>query len=356
MSGSVRDGWHPSGLCSQFLCDVASFGDASRTDDARTYVRKGLYDGLRTSFEAEGIPLAECYHEDRGDGVMVVVPPRIDPALLITSVAQRLRAEVRRHNEFSSAAVRMRLRVAVHTGDVHWDGAGLVGTAVNHAFRILDAEPFKELLRASGADLALIVSQRVYDDVVRHGRGLVDRRDYRQVEIAVKETHTTAWVTLPGRGLPDGPPEERADGETAELAPAGGGEHTVVPAATEDALEEFLARTLDEDPRKSHGAWGYEGGALPNDVLFALVDRALDLPQMAGERTRERVVGALPVEIRSVIPRSSDARSDTYEIIRTCLDYPGGLQALLHVLQGFAGESLALARLKQAIAGLLLGP
>jgi hypothetical protein len=62
------------------------------------------------------------------------------------------------------------------------------------------------------------------------------------------------------------------------------------------------------------------------------------------------------LQIRAVIPRSADARSDTYEIIRTCLDYPGGLQELLRALRGFAGDSLALGRLERAIARLLLGP
>ncbi|MFI0357164.1 hypothetical protein [Actinomadura sp. 9N407] len=331
MSGSAREGWHPSGLCSQFVCDIAAFGDGKRTDDVRAHVRKALYGGLAESFAAEGIPLDDCHHEDRGDGVMVIVPPHFDTALLITTVVTRLRAAVRRHNAFSSEAAQMRLRVAVHTGEAHWDGTGLVGEAVNHTFRILDAGAFKDLLRDSGADLALIVSQRVYDDVVRHGRELVDPGDYRQIDVEVKETQTTAWVSVPGTGLPN----------------------TGLPAVPNSGA---VVPSPHRVPDRDDVPWLPGGEATSNDILFELVDHALEIPQMAAERSRERVVSALPLQIRTVIPRSMDARSDTYEIIRTCLDYPGGLQELLSALRGFAGDSLALGRLERAIARLLLGP
>jgi hypothetical protein len=103
------------------------------------------------------------------------------------------------------------------------------------------------------------------------------------------------------------------------------------------------------------GGWLYEGRDVPPAVLFELVDYALAIQQMAGERERERVVAALPVRIAGMIPRSFNARADTYEIIRTCLDYPGGLQALLAALDGFAGESLAFGEFKQAVVRLLYG-
>src|SRR5262249_21746003 len=117
--------------------------------------------------------------------------------VLLTSLAEQLRAEVRRHNEVSSQAAQMRLRVAVHTGEVRFDGYGLLGTAVNHAFRILDAAPFKEAFRDSPANVGLIVSEPVYDDVVRPGLGLVDPSDYRRISVEVKETVATAWINVP---------------------------------------------------------------------------------------------------------------------------------------------------------------
>ncbi|MFB4318160.1 hypothetical protein [Actinomadura sp. 21ATH] len=334
----AAEGWRPSGLCTIFVCDIASFGDAGRTDEARTHVRRAMYAALEAAFAVPGaVPLGECHVEDRGDGAMVIMPPHADRATCVTEVAAMLLARLRVHNGVSNEAARLRLRTALHTGEAHWDGTGVVGDAVNHAFRILDAPAFKEVMRASGAQLGLAVSEAVYGDVVRHGRGAVDPEDYRRIGVEVKETRAAAWVTLPGRGLP--PPEPPAEpGGVLMATPPGA---VVAPPPWWEAPVEGRAGS----------------GAVPSgDVLFELVEHALAIPQMTAERSRERVVNALPLQIRSVIPRSFDARSDTYEIIRTCLDYPGGLQELLRALRGFAGDSLALGRLERAIAQLLLGP
>jgi len=194
-------GWEPRGSCAIFACDVVSFGDPARTDVAKRYVRDGLYRGLRDSFDSVGIGFDACYREDRGDGALLALPPATDMSVLLGALIHRLRAEVRRHNEVSSSSAQMRLRLAVHTGEVQWDGNGLVGTAVDHAFRILEAAPFKEAVTSSEAMVALIVSERVYGDVVRHGRGDVDPSDFWQVSVSVKETRTTAWMMAPGLRL-----------------------------------------------------------------------------------------------------------------------------------------------------------
>ena len=360
-------GWRPSGQCTQFVCDVASFGDERRSDDARMRVRKGLYDALRAAFTAEGIAWEECYAEDRGDGVLIIVPPQVDTALLLTSVPYRLRGEVRRHNAYSSEAVRIQLRVAVNTGEVHADEQGLVGTALNHAFRILDADPFKEALRASGADVALIVSSRVYDDVVRQGRGLLDPNDYRRIDIAVKELKGSAWVTLPGRGAPElgagrkERPEDGRDGGGA-MVPAGGdgppaarGPGGAAGRNPADPDAPFGDGGFGNGAGQPAAGWPYGGGDVPSELLFELVDLAQAIPHLAVERGRDQVVAALPPEIAGAIPRSNNARSDIYAIIRTCLDYQDGLVVLVGVIGRFVGKSLPFQELHRAVRRLLYG-
>jgi class 3 adenylate cyclase len=308
--------WRPAGMCSMFVCDIVAFGDTERDDDTRTHVRRSLYGGLERSFAAGEIPLGDCYQEDRGDGVMIVVPPHFDTARLITSVLEELRADIRRHNKLSSDKARLRLRVAVHTGECRWDGNGLVGESLNHAFRILDAPVFKAALRTSDADVALIVSQHVHDEVVRHGRGRVDPAAYRRVEVSVKETRTTAWIMMPG-------------GRAA------------VPSAAVVAPEPVPAP--------------YRGGetAIPG---IDLVDLLLRIPRMAEQSGRDRVVGALPLYIGGVISRAADARSDVYEIIRTCRDYDDGLPLLFQTIRAFVGDSSTLRQAEDAVRRQLLEP
>jgi hypothetical protein len=360
-SAAGGDGWLPSGLCSQFVCDIASFGAANRSDAARDHVHKALYKALRKAFDAENCPFVSCYHEDRGDGVLMVVPPDVNPALLLTSVALRLRGEVREHNDFSNESTRMVVRVAVNVGMADWNGLGVVGQAVNDAFRILNADPFKRVLALSGAELGLIVTDRVYQDVVRHGRGLLDRRDYRPFQVAVKELRETAWITLPGSGAPpEPPPDSGADGTMVPISgdiatpPTTVLDAAVPRAATGPAAD--MAELAELVGQNGFGGLRYPDGDVPPAVLFELADHALKIPQLSSDHERHEVVRALPQRIGGAISRSPVARTDVHAIIRTCLDYPGGLGYLLETLHGFAGDSLPLARFKRALFELLCKP
>jgi hypothetical protein len=275
-------------------------------------LRTALYDRLRESFERSGVPFHQCYCEDRGDGAIVVVPSRIGTAVLVSPLVDRLRAGLRRHNEVSSEIARIRLRVALHTGEVGTDDHGIVGTAVTYVFRILDAPPLKEALVGSDACLAFIASDQVYDDVIRHAVDLIDPDEYRPVDVRVKETTARAWIRVPSA-----PPPTRQVTPRDVIAPAG----------------------VNGVPLPHHHA----------GTLFDIVDQLLDLPVMAAEKGREQVVGALRKEIATVIPRQAEARMDVYCILRTCLNYQGGLVELLTGLRGFTGDSSAMRSFEESV-------
>jgi tetratricopeptide (TPR) repeat protein len=110
---------------------------------------------------------------------------------------------VRRHNSGRPVAERIRLRIALHAGEVVYDEHGVTGASINLAFRLLDAQPLREALEASSGTLALIVSSWFFDEVVRHSVA-VDLNQYRPVHAEVKETSTRAWIHLP-----DGPTIDR---------------------------------------------------------------------------------------------------------------------------------------------------
>jgi hypothetical protein len=191
------NGWNPSGRCVIFACDIVSFGREGRHDRIQRRLRDALYEGLSRSFDDCGVPFAGCYREDRGDGVIVVPPPHTDPTLLVAPLVDRLRAELRRHNEISSDLVKIRLRVSMHSGEVEADGHGIVGTAVNHVFRLLDAPQFKEAFNASADHVGVIVSEAFHEAVIRTGEGMVDPDDYVPLRIHNKETSTTVWMRKP---------------------------------------------------------------------------------------------------------------------------------------------------------------
>jgi hypothetical protein len=136
------------------------------------------------------------HDEDRGDGLIMVMPPEVPTSLLIEPIAEILREMLRLHNRRHSELSRIRLRMSVHAGHVAHDGKGLVGRTPVHLTRLLDASEFKRELVATTADLGLIVSARVYDEVV------MDPEPYRSIVVENKETTTVAWVRLsPGSWL-----------------------------------------------------------------------------------------------------------------------------------------------------------
>jgi hypothetical protein len=181
-------------VCGLFAVDIAGFGEPCRDDDVRLYVHRSLYDMLEVAFDGSGVPWADCVHEDRGDGALVVVPPAIPAAGLIHPIPDKLLVLVRRHNRVSCDAARIQLRVAVHIGPVHHDGHGFVGHDVNFLYRMLDAPAFKRMLAGSGSEIAFITSCYLYENVVVRRPSLVGPDMFKPVAVRVKETRARAWA------------------------------------------------------------------------------------------------------------------------------------------------------------------
>jgi hypothetical protein len=183
------------------VVDVVGFGDHRRNNAAQVAVRTGLYRALQRAVPAAGISWAECEHEDRGDGALVLVPPELPKAPLVEDLPGALVAALREHNRRHSAAEQVRLRMALHAGEINYDEHGVTSNAINLAFRLLDSAPLKEALAESSSVLAIITSTWFFEEVVRHSR-VCDPDAYRSVSVTAKETTTTAWMYLPDREIP----------------------------------------------------------------------------------------------------------------------------------------------------------
>jgi hypothetical protein len=121
------------------VVDVARFTASDRTMIHQLAVHEGLYNVLRGAFTEAGVDLGTCTMEDRGDGMMILVPQGVDDSKLADQLPTRLVAGLRRHNAIHSAEAAIQLRVVLHAGQVYQDGHGAVSQAVNFAFRILEA-------------------------------------------------------------------------------------------------------------------------------------------------------------------------------------------------------------------------
>jgi tetratricopeptide (TPR) repeat protein len=182
--------------------DVEGFSDPHRDDAAQTAVRARVYELVREAFDSAGVPWADCTHEDRGDGAIVLVPAEISKVLLLDPLPGHLSAALTDHNRDAPLAERIRLRLAVHAGEISVDQHGLSGIDLIEACRMLDADELRGALRHSPVPLAVIVSGTVYDGIVRHRHRTIDPSTYHPVTIEVKRTKLPAWIHLPGTRTP----------------------------------------------------------------------------------------------------------------------------------------------------------
>ncbi|MFG2084653.1 MULTISPECIES: hypothetical protein [unclassified Spirillospora] len=179
-----------------FAVDIASFG--SRHDPAvQRHLRSSIHRIVRESCQAVGLSWDACYSEDRGDGLFVIAGPEAGIDDLLGPLAIQLLGGVRRHNRLANREAQIRLRVAVNAGYIQFDDHGATGVALNHLFRLLDAAPLKYKLAEVSGDFALIVSHRLFEEVVVHSVGVIEPSSFMCVPVKVKETHDRGWVWMP---------------------------------------------------------------------------------------------------------------------------------------------------------------
>lgn len=171
------------------VVDVERFGDPTRNDRDRVVVRRGLYAALKRAFDDIGATWD--HHEDRGDGVLILVHPQIPKSVLVDEFPDFLIRALDSHNKEHPTPQGIRLRVALHAGEVTFDDTGVVATAVNVAFRLLDSDELRQALKCTPSAAALIVSSWFFDEVVRHS---LTNATYRPVRITAKETSTVGWI------------------------------------------------------------------------------------------------------------------------------------------------------------------
>lgn len=207
--------YHP-----MLVVDVERFG--ARSYDGQRRLRERLYQVMRSSLNAVGISPEDVRQEDRGDGGFWILPVAVPKAVITGPFVHRLNEELRRHNErperdVTGLRVMMRLRVALHAGEVGEDTNGWVGPDLNTAFRLVNADAVRRALAEDEeAAFALIMSRHWYEAVRGHRIEELDLAAVRPAHVSSKEVEETAWVYVPGHAVPR-EPSRRVRERLAEL-------------------------------------------------------------------------------------------------------------------------------------------
>jgi hypothetical protein len=187
---------HPQPLngenCTVILSDVVGFGSLARTDEDRRVIREALFSMTHTALQ--DLPDVWSW-DDRGDGLLTVVPPSVPTAKVIGHLHKELPAALDEHNRAHRDSARIQLRVAINVGPVITDTMGVSGEAIIVTARLVEAPLFKEAMKKHHASLGIIASTFIYETIIRHDLGLTD---YSQVQVNVKESSLLAWMKLFG--------------------------------------------------------------------------------------------------------------------------------------------------------------
>lgn len=161
------------------------------TDASQVEKQRAMAAMVRDACARGALERAQWHTQDQGDGELALLPPGIDEARVLTALWREFREGLHRYNRHANASARLRMRVAAHEGMTYLADSGFAGTAINTVCRLRDCREAKDALRAAEGDMVLIVSDRIYEDVIRGHDGL---------DLAASE-FSEALIEIPDKGF-----------------------------------------------------------------------------------------------------------------------------------------------------------
>jgi hypothetical protein len=180
-------------------------GSTRRSNPIKRELRNLIYRLLGEAMTYAGIEACDCDDViDRGDGILMLIKPTdaVPKTLLLSQLVPELARLLADYNlSLPTEAWQqrgLRLRVAVHAGEVHYDGQGYFGEALDITFRLLDSPQFKARMRKIAAPLIMVVSGEIYRSVVRHQYDGLDQCEYHpEIQVQVAGNHYRGYVHVP---------------------------------------------------------------------------------------------------------------------------------------------------------------
>jgi hypothetical protein len=200
------------------------------------HAQQRFQQAMTASIVAIGLDHEQWMTQQGGDSELAILPVETPEPLLVGRLPVLLDEKLRECNRELRPESRVRLRMAVHEGLVHLDGAnGFPSDAVIQACRLCDADIVKqELDRFPDANLALVVSDSIHRDVVAQEYENIRADRFRRITVQNKEYAGEAWLTIIGEDLGAGP------GDRAGIAASS--RPPFAPAARPQPPEQFVSK------------------------------------------------------------------------------------------------------------------
>ena len=186
-----------------FVVDVVGY--SQRTEPGQYAVQSRLTALIRDVMAELGISFDENYAQGTGDGMNVFLPAGADISRALPALLETTAARLSRDNQ--EHADRIRLRMATDLGPVRPASAGFSGQTIISFGRLVDSAPIRAAIADQpDTDLAALVSDWLYESVIKQGYAGVDPAQFTRVRAVVKSFQADAWLwTGPRRGASPGP-------------------------------------------------------------------------------------------------------------------------------------------------------
>jgi hypothetical protein len=173
-------------LSYRLLLAVDIQGYSKRDTREQLLAQRQLSDALGRAARGVGLDRALWDKQVGGDGELATLPDGVDPATVAGDFVVLLDEALRETNR-DAGRFRLRVRLALHHGTLTAGPFGPAGDAPIVVQRLLDATPLRRLLADdAGRDLAYVVSDSLFDDVVRTGFCSLAPREFQAVKVVAK--------------------------------------------------------------------------------------------------------------------------------------------------------------------------
>jgi hypothetical protein len=227
------------------LVAVDTVGYGGGTDRVHVAVQAGLTRVLSEAAARSKLNRGAWELQQQGDGELAILPHDQSEQAVVDDYVRHLAQALAAHNTEAAAEGRIQLRMAIHYGTAMRADNGYAGQGVVAVSRLVDSLPVREALAAApGADLAVILSRQVFEDIVRQGHVSFKEGDFTPVRVRVKEYTDEAWVIVLG---------ERAD-LPAPLGP--GAEPAAAPQAREQPPQQ-VNNIFNKDVNAERAVFGF---------------------------------------------------------------------------------------------------
>ncbi|MEO3973820.1 hypothetical protein [Streptomyces sp. CAU 1734] len=192
---------HTDDTITRHLCMAADVEQYSRLDTpGQEAVQADLVCVLEEAAMLSGLDRSHWQRQPQGDQEFAVLPLETPELVVLGGFVRNLAVKLGERNANTGESERMRLRLAIDFGVARAAALGYSGPAPVSVARYLNAPQLKRVLAGvESTDLALIVSDRVYQDVVRL-RGEAQSLDplrYLRVHVSQKEFSGYGWIHVP---------------------------------------------------------------------------------------------------------------------------------------------------------------